>query len=99
MDQVTLSWLTLSITDSPLSIALLHACRFLTLLVFRLFGGALADRLDRRVMLIRTQPVSMIVTLGLAAGEFRLHWWAWPPSASPSFSLWRLGCPRFGRLA
>ncbi len=71
MDQVTLSWLILSITDSPLWVGLLHACRFLPLLIFGLWGGVLADRLDRRVMLIRTQLVSMVVTLGLAAVAFQ----------------------------
>jgi MFS transporter, DHA1 family, staphyloferrin A biosynthesis exporter len=71
MDQVTLSWLVLSITDSPLWVGLLHACRFLPLLVFGLWGGVLADRFDRRVMLIRTQIASLIVTIGLAIVAFQ----------------------------
>jgi MFS family permease len=71
MDQVTLSWLVLSVTDSPLWVGLLHACRFLPLLVFGLWGGVLADRFDRRVMLIRTQIVSLVVTIGLVIVAFQ----------------------------
>ncbi|MFN0073098.1 MAG: MFS transporter [Chloroflexota bacterium] len=71
MDQVTLSWLVLEITGSPVLVGLLHGCRFLPLLVFGLWGGVLADRFDRKTLLIRTQMASLLVTLGLATVAFQ----------------------------
>lgn len=71
MDQVTLAWLVLEITGSPVLVGLLHGCRFLPLLVFGLWGGMLADRFDRKALLIRTQAASLAVTLGLAVVAFQ----------------------------
>lgn len=71
MDQVTLAWLVYTLTNSAVAVALLHSCRFLPLLVFGLWGGVLADRFDRRALLLRTQFASALVTVGLAVVSFQ----------------------------
>jgi MFS family permease len=48
MQDVALSWLVLSLTDSPVALGLTMAIRFLPALLLSLYGGVLADRLPKR---------------------------------------------------
>jgi len=48
-------------------VALIGACRGLGALTFGLYGGALADRFDRRKLLLVTQGLLVICTVGIAA--------------------------------
>lgn len=66
MQDVALSWLVLSLTDSPSALGLTMTIRFLPSLVFSLYGGVLADRLPKRRTIIGTQSVQMAVALVLA---------------------------------
>ncbi len=66
MDQVALNWLVWSLTHDPFALGLLNACRALPILGFTLFGGALADRVERRRLLQSTQSLGMILAFVLA---------------------------------
>lgn len=66
MDQVALNWLVWSLTHDPFALGLLNACRALPILGFTLFGGALADRVERRRLLQSTQSLGMVLAFVLA---------------------------------
>ena len=59
-------WLIFSLTDSALVLGLLGATRGVAMVVFGVYGGALADRIDRRTLLIGTSTVTMLVNATLA---------------------------------
>lgn len=52
-------WLIYSITGSAWILGGLGAARGLAILIFGLYGGALADRMDRRKLLIITQSIAL----------------------------------------
>jgi len=65
MHQVAEVWLTLQITDSGLAVGLVVAARFLPVLLLGLWGGALADRFDKRSILYVTQSIRGVAALAL----------------------------------
>jgi len=67
MDQVVLGWVVLEMTNSAWHVAIIGAIRWLPLLLFGMLGGAIADRIDRRRLLIGAQTLGMAVSLGTAA--------------------------------
>jgi MFS family permease len=74
MDRVVLGWVVLEMTDSAWNLAVLEALRWLPLLMFGVAGGAVADRVDRRWVLIAAQGLALVVCtstgLLLALGLF-----------------------------
>jgi MFS family permease len=70
MQQVALGWLVLDLTDSPFYLGLASFARSFPMLVVSPFGGVLADRLDRRFLIISTQVSQLVVTGILAALVF-----------------------------
>jgi MFS family permease len=60
-------WLIYSLTNSALVLGLLGATRGVAMVLFGLYGGALADRMDRRRLLIATSTVTMLVNATLSA--------------------------------
>lgn len=66
MQDVALSWLVLSITDSPVALGLTMTIRFLPVLLFALYGGILADRLPKRTTIIVAQSIQMLIALSMA---------------------------------
>ena len=60
---VALGWLVLEMTDSPLSLGMVWAMRSAPYLIFGMLAGAVADKVDRRRLLILVFSV-------LAAGAF-----------------------------
>ena len=48
MQNVALAWLILNLTHSAVAVGILAAARFGPYMLFGLFGGVLADRLDNR---------------------------------------------------
>jgi MFS family permease len=66
MDFVALNWAVLQFSSSPLHLGILNACRLVPIFLFSLPGGMLADRFDRRSLLVGVQAVMMIVTFVLA---------------------------------
>lgn len=69
MDTVALGWLVLALAGSPVALGWLALARGVPILLFTLLGGAVADRVDRRRLLLVTQTVAMALAalLGLLA--------------------------------
>jgi MFS family permease len=59
MDRVVLGWVVLEMTNSAWDLAILEALRWFPLLAFGMFGGAIADRIDRRWVLIGAQSLAL----------------------------------------
>ena len=66
MQIVAVGWHVYDITGSPFSLGLIGVFRAGAAILFSLAGGALADAVDRRRLLLITQPVLMLTALGLA---------------------------------
>lgn len=66
MDNVAFNWLMWELTGSAAFLGLLALFRAAPILVFTLFGGALADRMERRRLLQLTQFGAMFLALLLA---------------------------------
>jgi MFS family permease len=66
MQIVAVGWQMYHLTGSPLSLGLIGLFRAGPAILFSLAGGALADAMDRRRLLLITQPVLMLAALGLA---------------------------------
>ena len=66
MDLVTLNWVALQMTNSPLHLGLINACRLVPTFLMSLPAGILADRYDRGQLLMLTQAASAALTLLLA---------------------------------
>ena len=73
MQQVALGWLVLDLTNSPFYLGLASFARSFPMMVVSPFGGVLADRLDRRMVIISTQVAQLALTAGLAALVFSGH--------------------------
>ncbi|WP_415959070.1 MFS transporter [Streptomyces sp. 021-4] len=74
---VAQDWMVLSLTDdSAAALGVVTALQFGPLLLFTLYGGRLADRYDKRMLLTVANLVSLALALGLAVleltGEARL---------------------------
>lgn len=66
LSHVVIAWHVYEITDSPLQLGLTGIFRALPTIVFSLSGGVLADRTDRRRLLIVTQSLAMGLAFVLA---------------------------------
>ena len=77
MQKVAQSWLVLELTDSAKYLALDAFLGELPILLFTLIGGVVADRRDRRKLLLVSQVVQMSSAFTLAALVFagRVHIW------------------------
>lgn len=67
MHRVAQSWLVLDLTDSAFYVGLVEALGSLPVLLFALYAGAVADRISKRRLVIRTQAAAMIIAFALAA--------------------------------
>jgi MFS family permease len=66
MQQVATGWLVLELTDSPTYLGLVGFARGIPMLFMSLPAGVLADRVDRRVLLITTQVLAAALATLLA---------------------------------
>ncbi|MFV0244546.1 MAG: MFS transporter [Qingshengfaniella sp.] len=70
------AWLVLEVHNSPMALAWVTTLQFMPILLFTLIGGALADRVARRPLLIAAQLVGAVQTLCLGlllvTGHFSL---------------------------
>jgi MFS family permease len=65
--QITaLGWLVLELTDSELWLGVVNAGTSLPILLFSLYAGTIADRLDKRTILIAAQSIAFLQALVLA---------------------------------
>jgi MFS family permease len=76
-EYVTFAWMVWEVTHDPLYLAYLGLAQGVPLVVFQLFGGVLADRVNRLRLLIGTQiltALTLTIALGLAvAGLVRVE--------------------------
>ena len=77
MQQVAQAWLVLSLTNSPMRLGLVGSLNFLPVLLFAIVGGAVADRLPKRRLLVLTQSLLLCQTLTLALliATGRVQYW------------------------
>lgn len=68
MQRIAQDWLVNTLTHgSSTAVGITTALQFLPMLLFGLYGGVLADRLDKRKLLLLTQSVMGLTGLALAA--------------------------------
>lgn len=67
MQRIAQDWLVHTLTGSAAAVGVTLALQFLPLLLFGLYGGVLADRLDKRKLLLATQSAMGVTGLALAA--------------------------------
>ena len=65
MQMVAETWLVLELTGSGIAVGMTAAFQFLPILLFGAYGGLLADRYDKRRLLMLTQAVMALPALGL----------------------------------
>jgi len=68
----------LRLTNSGVAVGFLAACQFLPVLLFGAWAGLVADRSDKRVLLIIVQSFAMLQSFALASLAFMHH----PPVAA-----------------
>ncbi len=66
MQLVAQGWLVLTLTKSPFFVGLVSGLGSLGVLTFTLYAGVVADRRDKRRMVVTTQSLSMVLALVLA---------------------------------
>jgi MFS family permease len=66
LTSVAMAWQIYEMTNSPLQLGITGLFRAAPIILFSLTGGWLADRLDRRRLLIVTQIVALLLSLALA---------------------------------
>ncbi|PGZ94174.1 MULTISPECIES: MFS transporter [unclassified Bacillus (in: firmicutes)] len=62
MDLVALNWAVLQFTNSPIHLGIMNACRLVPTFLLSVPAGIMADRLDRRKLLIWLQVGMMLLT-------------------------------------
>jgi MFS family permease len=65
MQQLAQDWLVLRLTDRPLPVGITTALQFAPVLLFGIWGGLVADRIDKRRLLLVTQGVMGALALAL----------------------------------
>src|SRR6476660_5830964 len=65
MQTMAEAWLVLTLTGSGVAVGATFACRFLPVLLFGLWGGVIADRFDRRKVLLITQTLAAVLAVVL----------------------------------
>ena len=66
MQTTAQGWLVLKITNSAVALGTVVALQYFPVALFTLFGGALADRLPKRTVLVGTQSLAAVQALVLA---------------------------------
>ena len=95
MQMFLLAWFVLVQTDSPLLVSLVGFFAWSPLLVLGVIGGALAERVDRRRLLmasIAMNFVGAITMIALLSSERAVFWHAYPVIAL-SGTAWALDTP------
>jgi MFS family permease len=77
MQVVAINWHVYLLTHSALALGFVGFTRFVPVVLFSLWGGLVADRHDRRKIMIRTQIAMTCVAIALAALTFTRHESVW----------------------
>lgn len=67
MQQIAQAWLVLHLHGDGLDLGIVAALRFVPMLVLGPWGGLLADRMDKRLLLVYTQAAAGVLAAALAA--------------------------------
>ncbi|HVZ12726.1 MAG TPA: MFS transporter [Patescibacteria group bacterium] len=73
LTNVAIVLLVLKITGSGLDVGILSACQYGPILFLSAFGGSIADKVDKRKMLLVTQGLEMAQSAALAVLAFMPH--------------------------
>jgi len=73
MQQVALGWLVLELTDSPFAVGLVTSLGSLPILLLTLYGGVVADRVDKRRFVLLLQSLMLLEALTLSILT-AFHW-------------------------
>src|SRR6266481_6901638 len=65
MQTMAEAWLVLTLTRKGVAVGATFAFRFLPVLLFGLWGGTIADRFDRRKVLLVTQTLAAVLAVAL----------------------------------
>src|SRR5262245_53267311 len=65
MQIVAVSWQVYQLTNDPLALGAIGLARVLPVLLLGLFGGVIADAVDRRRLLLVTQTAMMLLSLSV----------------------------------
>jgi MFS family permease len=78
MQTVALGWVVLELTNSPFQVGLVSTLGALPVLLFTLYGGVVADRMNKHRMVLVLQTGMLIEALALAilthTGHITVHW-------------------------
>ena len=78
MQSIAQAWLVLELTHSPFAVGLTTTIATLPILLFTLYGGVVADRVDRRRFIMLLQGVMMLEAAALAVltltGNITVEW-------------------------
>ena len=77
MQAVAINWHVYLLTRSPLALGFVGLSRVLPIVVFSLWGGIVADRYDRRRVMLWTQSTMTVIAALLAAATFLRHDTIW----------------------
>jgi MFS family permease len=77
MQSVAQAWFVVQNTHSALAVGILAVCQFGPYALLGLFGGAIADRLDQRKVLLGTQAAFMVTAALLAVLTLTGHATVW----------------------
>ena len=66
MELAALLWLVNDLTHSPLMLTIVGSCRFIPMIIFPVLGGMVADRMDRRQLLIVALLSAAVLSIILA---------------------------------
>jgi MFS family permease len=77
IELTAVSWIVYEMTNSPFLLGLVGLFRATPTILLALYGGAMADRLPRRVVLMCTESTMLVlsVTLGMLAYTNNLEYW------------------------
>ena len=77
IELTAVSWIVYEMTNSPLLLGLVGLFRATPTILLALYGGAMADRLPRRFVLMWTQSIMLVLslTLGIFAVTGHLEYW------------------------
>jgi MFS family permease len=77
IEMTAVSWILYEMTDSPLLLGLSGLFRATPMILLALFGGAIADRVPRRLLLLLTESTMMIgsFVMGMLAVTGQLQFW------------------------
>ena len=70
LEIIALNWLVYELTNSPFYLGIFNLARSLPVLFFTLIAGALADKYERRKLMIYSQSTAMLLSGALAALAF-----------------------------